>query len=58
MKGGIFMKLKSLLVALSIIIGVISMAAGVAVIVDRILKKKDCYEGYIECDCEEDEIAE
>ncbi len=52
------MKLKSLLVALSIIIGVISMAAGVAVIIDRILKKKDCYEGYIECDCEEDEIAE
>ena len=52
------MKLKNLLIALSIIIGVVSMAAGVAVIVDRILKKKECYEGYIECDCIEDEIAE
>ncbi len=52
------MKMKNILVAISIIIGVISLAAGVAVIVDRILKKKECYEGYIECDCTEDEIAE
>ncbi len=52
------MKLKNVLIGLSIIIGIVSMAAGVAVIVDRILKKKECYEGYIECDCNEDEIAE
>ena len=35
-------------ILLYFIIGIISMAAGVAVIVDRILKKKECYEGYIE----------
>ncbi len=52
------MKLKNVLIGLSIIIGIVSMAAGVAVIVDRILKKKECYEGYIECDCNEDEISE
>ena len=58
MKGGIFMKMKNVSVALSVIIGIVSMAAGVAVIVDRILKKKECYEGYIECDCAEDDIEE
>lgn len=52
------MKAKNILIAVSIIIGIVSMAAGVAVIVDRILKKKECYEGYIECDCAEDEAAE
>lgn len=52
------MKLKNVLIALSVIVGIVSMAAGVAVIIDRILKKKECYEGYIECDCSEDEIEE
>ena len=52
------MKFKNVLVALSVIIGIVSMAAGVAVIVDRILKKKECYEDYIECECAEDEIEE
>ena len=52
------MKMKNVLIALSVIIGIVSMAAGVAVIIDRILKKKECYEGYIECDCSEDEIEE
>lgn len=46
------MKTKNILFVISIIIGVITMAAGVAVIVDHILKKKsECYDGYIECDC-------
>lgn len=49
---------KNVLTALSIIIGIASLAAGVAVVIDRILKKKECYEGYIECDCEEQEIEE
>lgn len=52
------MKLKNVLICISIVIGIVSMAAGVAVIVDRVLKKKECYEGYIECDCNEDEISE
>ncbi|MBQ6815852.1 MAG: hypothetical protein IJP26_01290 [Clostridia bacterium] len=52
------MKMKNLFVGISVLIGIISMAAGVAVIVDRILKKKECYEGYIECGSEEEEIAE
>lgn len=52
------MKLKNILIALSVIIGIVSMAAGVAVIIDRVLKKKECYEGYIECDCSEEEIEE
>lgn len=52
------MKFKNVLVALSVLVGIVSMAAGVAVIIDRVLKKKECYEDYIECDCAEDEIEE
>ena len=52
------MKAKNILVALSILLGLVSLMVGVALIVDKVLKKKDCYEGYIECDCQEDEIAE
>ena len=52
------MKAKNILVALSILLGLVSLMVGVALIVDKVLKKKDCYEGYIECDCAEEEIAE
>lgn len=52
------MKTKNILTFVSVIVGIVSIAACVAVIVDRILKKKECYEGYIECECNEDEISE
>ena len=52
------MKAKNILVALSLLLGLVSLMVGVALIVDRVLKKKDCYEGYIECDCPEDEFTE
>ena len=50
------MKAKNIIIALSVIIGVITMAAGVAVLIDRYLKKNDeCVDGYIECDCTPEE---
>ena len=58
MKGGYFMKAKNILIALSVIVGFFAMLLGVAIVVDKVLKKRECYEGYIECDCTEDEIAE
>jgi len=50
------MKSKNALVIISIIIAVVTMAAGVAVIVDRYLKRKEFAEGYIETDCTPDEF--
>lgn len=52
------MKVKNVLLVVSIIIGVVTMAAGVAVLVDHLLKKKECCDGYIEYDCDVDEVAE
>ena len=52
------MKAKNILITLSVIVGFFAMLLGVAIVVDKVLKKRECYEGYIECDCTEDEIAE
>ncbi len=53
------MKAKHIFTAIAVIIGIITMAAGVAVLIDRYLKKdSDCADGYIECDCTPDEITE
>ena len=50
------MKGKNIVIAISVIIGIITMAAGVAVLIDRYLKKDDeCLDGYIECDCTPEE---
>ncbi len=50
------MKTKNIVIAISVIIGIITMAAGVAVLIDRYLKKNDeCVDGYIECDCTPEE---
>lgn len=50
------MKSKNFWVVISVIIAVVTMAAGVAVIIDRYLKKKEFAEGYIESDCTPDEF--
>ncbi|MEE1197700.1 MAG: hypothetical protein U0K54_00960 [Acutalibacteraceae bacterium] len=53
------MKTKNVLSAIAIIIGIIALAAGVAVVVEKFLKKRnDCYDGYIECDCTPEEFDE
>lgn len=44
------MKTKHVLWILSGLVAVITMAVGVAVIVDRYLSRKECPDGYIECD--------
>ncbi len=48
------MKLKHIMWAVTILIGVVAMAAGVAVIINKYLAKKGEV-GYIECDCDVDE---
>lgn len=50
------MKSRNFFIAIAVIIGIITMAAGVAVIIDRYLKKKECAVGYIESDCTPDEM--
>lgn len=53
------MKGKHVLCFITIVIGIVTIAAGVAVFVDHLLKKKDnCYEGYIESDCTPEDIEE
>ena len=49
------MKSKHVLWIVSAVVGVVAMAAGVAVLVNKYLSdRKTCTE-YIECDCTEDE---
>ena len=43
------LKAKHVLWIISGIIAVIAMAAGIAVLVDRYLKNKECPDGYIDC---------
>ncbi len=43
------MKAKHVLWILSGIVAVVAMAAGIAVLVDRYLKSKECPDGYIDC---------
>lgn len=55
------MKVKHLLWVFSGIVAVVAMAAGIAVFVDRILSRKECPDGYIDCSTDEDfaeELAE
>ena len=53
------MKVKHILWFLTGIVAVVAMAAGVAVVVDRLISRKECPEGYIECDTQDDtEIEE
>ncbi len=53
------MKGKNIAWLISVIVGVVALAAGVAVLIDRLIKKKEnCYEGYIESDCTPEELAE
>ncbi len=52
------MKAKYVLSVIAIIIGIVTMAAGVAVLVDRLLKKRnESFDGYIECDCTPEELV-
>ncbi len=52
------MKAKNFFMGISIIIGIVALAAGVAVIIDRYLNKNnDCVDGYIECDCSPEELV-
>lgn len=51
------MKLKHLLWIISGIVALVSMAVGIALLVDRFcLNKYDNSGEYIECDCEPDEV--
>ena len=52
------MKMKHVFWILSAIVGVIAMAAGIAVLVDRYITRKECPDGYIECYTGEDETEE
>ena len=52
------MKLKHVLWILSGLVAVVTMAVGIAVVVDRFLNRKECPDGYIECETEDYEDAE
>ncbi len=49
------MKLKHIFWGLSAIVAVVAMAAGIAVLFDRFITRKECPDGYI--DCGEEEIV-
>ncbi len=46
------MKMKHIIWIITGIVAVISMAAGIAVLVDRYLRPASGKQNYIECDCE------
>ncbi len=51
------MKAKNIVWLISIIVGVVALAAGVAVLVDHLVKKKNnSYDGYLESDCTPEEL--
>ena len=52
-KGGNFMKLKHVLWIITGIVAVVTMAVGVAILVDRFITRKECPDGYIECETED-----
>jgi NADH:ubiquinone oxidoreductase subunit K len=54
------MKAKHVLWIFAGLVAVVTMAVGVAVLVDRYLNRKECPDGYIECVTEdaEDDTAE
>ena len=49
------MKAKHVLWIITGLVAAISIAAGVAVIIDRFLNKEKPVDGYIECECEPEE---
>ena len=48
------LKAKHILWVISGIVAVVAMAAGIAVLVDRYLKSKECPDGYIDCSGEDE----
>lgn len=52
------MKMKHVFWIISAIVGIVAMAAGIAVLVDRYVTRKECPDGYIDCDEEEILIEE
>ena len=52
------MKIKHVLWILSGLVAVVTMAVGIAVVVDRFITRKECPDGYIECDTDEYEETE
>ncbi len=47
------MKLKHVLWIITGAVAVVTMAVGVAVLVDRFIARKECPDGYIECETED-----
>lgn len=47
------MKLKHVFWVLSGIVAIVGLAAGIAVLVDRYINRKECPDGYIDCSEEE-----
>ena len=47
------MKLKHVLWIITGIVAVVTMAVGVAILVDRFITRKECPDGYIECETED-----
>ncbi|MEE0929351.1 MAG: hypothetical protein UIG59_09190 [Acutalibacteraceae bacterium] len=52
------MKLKHVLWIFTGIVAVIGLSVGVAVLVDRFINRKECPDGYIECETSEIEDTE
>lgn len=52
------MKLKHVLWIFTGIVAVVGLAVGVAIMVDRFISRKECPDGYIECDTQEPDIAD
>ena len=49
----ITMKIKHILWMISGIVAIVAMAAGIAVLIDRFVTRKECPDGYIDCGEEE-----
>ena len=47
------MKLKHVLWIIAGIVGIVTMAVGVALLVDRFVLRKECPDGYLECETED-----
>ncbi len=47
------MKIKHILWMISGIVAIVAMAAGIAVLIDRFVTRKECPDGYIDCGEEE-----
>lgn len=53
------MKAKHVLWIFTGIVAIVTMAVGVAILVDRYISRKECPDGYIECDADEiEEVVE